>query len=306
VAATPAAAAPSADLAASLQNPAALQRIWQATLSALKKSKAAYGVLFLNTKAIYDAGGNMLAIEFPAENSFAFKAVQKPDVQEAVSAALAQSCGAVLPFSYTQGSGGVSVSTSVAPASVATPQQSACAASRPVPTAQTPSPSAAVTAGAGPLPTASAMPVASSSGARPALRETGSALADTYDLPPYDDEVVPYGDEMAAQGEPSSVAQQSPQATASAPRQETSSVSHQATASAPWEAASSASATPTPQQVMTASAAAPAASSGFPSEPDTRTAPAPEVTGSVQSPEEIEAILTIGFGEGIVFEEVKE
>ncbi|MEG0665050.1 DNA polymerase III subunit gamma/tau [Gordonibacter sp.] len=304
--ATPAAAAPSADLAASLQNPAALQRIWQATLSALKKSKAAYGVLFLNTKAIYDAGGNMLAIEFPAENSFAFKAVQKPDVQEAVSAALAQSCGAVLPFSYTQGSGGVSVSTSVAPASVVTPQQSACAASRPAPMAQTPSPSAAVTAGAGPLPTTSAMPVASSSGARPALRETGSALADTYDLPPYDDEVVPYGDEMAAQGEPSSAAQQSPQATASAPRQETSPVSHQATASAPWEAASSASAAPTPQQVMTASAAAPAASSGFPSEPDTRTAPAPEVTGSVQSPEEIEAILTIGFGEGIVFEEVKE
>ncbi len=42
-------------------------------------------------------------IEFPAENSFAFKAVQKPDVQDAVSAALMQACGAALPFAYAQG-----------------------------------------------------------------------------------------------------------------------------------------------------------------------------------------------------------
>ena len=45
------AGAPSANLLASLQNPAALQRVWQAALATLKKSKAAYGVLFLNTKA---------------------------------------------------------------------------------------------------------------------------------------------------------------------------------------------------------------------------------------------------------------
>ena len=89
----PSAAAPSDQLKASLQNPAALQRVWQAVLATLKKNKAAYGVLFLNTKAVYDAGKDTLIIEFPAENSFAFKAVQKPDVQEAVSVALNQACG---------------------------------------------------------------------------------------------------------------------------------------------------------------------------------------------------------------------
>ena len=94
----PSAAAPSDQLKASLQNPAALQRVWQAVLATLKKNKAAYGVLFLNTKAVYDAGKDTLIIEFPAENSFAFKAVQKPDVQEAVSAALNQACGESLHF----------------------------------------------------------------------------------------------------------------------------------------------------------------------------------------------------------------
>ena len=69
----PSAAAPSDQLKASLQNPAALQRVWQAVLATLKKNKAAYGVLFLNTKAVYDAGKDTLIIEFPAENSFAFK-----------------------------------------------------------------------------------------------------------------------------------------------------------------------------------------------------------------------------------------
>ncbi len=83
----PSAAAPSDQLKASLQNPAALQRVWQAVLATLKKNKAAYGVLFLNTKAVYDAGKDTLIIEFPAENSFAFKAVQKPDVQEAAASA---------------------------------------------------------------------------------------------------------------------------------------------------------------------------------------------------------------------------
>ena len=91
-----ASSAPSAELAASLQNPAALQRIWQATLSTLKKNKAAYGVLFLNTKALYRADKGLLVIEFPAENSFAFKAVQKPDVQDAVLTALTQACGCLL------------------------------------------------------------------------------------------------------------------------------------------------------------------------------------------------------------------
>lgn len=85
-----------------LQNPAALQRVWKSVLAALKKNKAAYGVLFLNTKVVYDVEKHMLIVEFPAENTFAFKAVQKPDIQDAVTAALMQACGEALPFTYVQ------------------------------------------------------------------------------------------------------------------------------------------------------------------------------------------------------------
>lgn len=92
-----------AELADTLRNEAALQRIWSSAIASLKKSKAAYGVLFLNTKAVLDEGRGMLVIEFPVENAFAFNAVQKPDVQDAVSAALAQSCGASIPFAFSKG-----------------------------------------------------------------------------------------------------------------------------------------------------------------------------------------------------------
>ena len=173
-----ASSAPSAELAASLQNPAALQRIWQATLSTLKKNKAAYGVLFLNTKALYRADKGLLVIEFPAENSFAFKAVQKPDVQDAVLTALTQACGAALPFTYTQGPDGAGAA---APSvSVATP--SAASAASPAPVAASPE-------------AAASRPAASTSFAAP---EPDPTPLDAYDFPPYEDEAVPYDDYGAA------------------------------------------------------------------------------------------------------------
>lgn len=97
--------APSAALLSSLQNPAALQRVWQAALTALKKSKAAYGVLFMNTKAVFDSARSLLVAEFPAENTFAFRAVQKPEIQDALAAALVQACGEPLAFAYSQAGG---------------------------------------------------------------------------------------------------------------------------------------------------------------------------------------------------------
>ena len=93
----------SGELAATLRNEAALQRIWSAAIASLKKAKAAYGVLFLNTKAVFDEARGALIIEFSKDNNFAFKAVQKPDVADAVSAALAAACGSALPFSFSQG-----------------------------------------------------------------------------------------------------------------------------------------------------------------------------------------------------------
>lgn len=152
----------SSDLAESLSNPAALQRLWQAALMALKKNKAAYGVLFLNTKAVYDATRGMLAIEFPAENSFAFKAVQKPDVQEAVSLALQQACGEAPAFHYTQAQGNGS-SPKAAEAPVSSQPSAASAAPRRV------------------SPVAFTAP------------EPDLPPVDAYDVPPYEDESVSEG-----------------------------------------------------------------------------------------------------------------
>ena len=236
----PSAAAPSDQLKASLQNPAALQRVWQAVLATLKKNKAAYGVLFLNTKAVYDAGKDTLIIEFPAENSFAFKAVQKPDVQEAVSAALNQACGESLHFAYAQGG---AVATAAAPAARPAPSPTPRPTPAPAPRPQQPQQAAPAVSAPAPRPT----PVPD------------------YDIPPYEDEVVPYDDGYVS----------------SAPT--------------PAPAPDPASA-PTPAAVPAPAAPAPV---------DARTSATPEPAVQ-QSPEELQAILAAGFGDGVRVEEVRE
>ena len=238
----PSAAAPSDQLKASLQNPAALQRVWQAVLATLKKNKAAYGVLFLNTKAVYDAGKDTLIIEFPAENSFAFKAVQKPDVQEAVSVALNQACGESLHFAYAQGG---AVATAAAPA--ARPAPSPTPRPTPAPAQRPQQPQQTAPAVSAPAPRPKPVP--------------------DYDIPPYEDEVVPYDDGYVS----------------SAPT--------------PAPAPNPASA-PTP-------AAAPAPAAPAPTPVDARTSATPEPAVR-QSPEELQAILAAGFGDGVRVEEVRE
>lgn len=236
----PSVAAPSDQLKASLQNPAALQRVWQAVLATLKKNKAAYGVLFLNTKAVYDAGKDTLIIEFPAENSFAFKAVQKPDVQEAVSVALNQACGESLHFAYAQGG---AVATAAAPA--ARPAPSPTPRPTPAPAQRPQQPQQAAPAVSAPAPRPKPVP--------------------DYDIPPYEDEVVPYDDGYVS----------------SAPT--------------PAPAPDPASA-PTPAAVPAPAAPAPV---------DARTSATPEPAVQ-QSPEELQAILAAGFGDGVRVEEVRE
>ena len=236
----PSAAAPSDQLKASLQNPAALQRVWQAVLATLKKNKAAYGVLFLNTKAVYDAGKDTLIIEFPAENSFAFKAVQKPDVQEAVSVALNQACGESLHFAYAQGG---AVATAAAPA--ARPAPSPTPRPTPAPAQRPQQPQQAAPAVSAPAPRPKPVP--------------------DYDIPPYEDEVVPYDDGYVS----------------SAPT--------------PAPAPDPASA-PTPAAVPAPAAPAPV---------DARTSATPEPAVQ-QSPEELQAILAAGVGDGVRVEEVRE
>ena len=64
----------------------------------------------------------MVKVVFPEESAFVFNAVQKPDVQEALAAALEKAAGAPVPFMYEQAGRqavGVSANAQVAPASQA-------------------------------------------------------------------------------------------------------------------------------------------------------------------------------------------
>ncbi|MFR8149137.1 DNA polymerase III subunit gamma/tau, partial [Adlercreutzia equolifaciens] len=101
--ASAAAGALSPEITAALSNMASLQRLWAGVLASLKKSKAAYGVLFMNTKAVFDAAAGALLIEFPAENDFAFRAVQKPDVQAELAQALRREAHGDIPFELRKG-----------------------------------------------------------------------------------------------------------------------------------------------------------------------------------------------------------
>ena len=188
--AAPAAGGASPQLAATMENPAALQRMWQGALAELKRKKAAYGVLFLGTKAVWNAQTGMLAIEFPKENAFAFKAVQKPDVQAAVADALAQSCaGQAVPFAYQQAGAAPVAAAAPAPSrpqpaqarpaaqmpaqpAPSRPQPQARSAQRPMPAAQQ-RPAAPAAA---PVPMAQqrpAAPAAAPAPAAPAAPATG-------------------------------------------------------------------------------------------------------------------------------------
>lgn len=222
-----------AELADTLRNEAALQRIWSSAIASLKKSKAAYGVLFLNTKAVLDEGRGMLVIEFPVENAFAFNAVQKPDVQDAVSAALAQSCGAAIPFAFSKGpsqgasaAAASSASSSGASARSATQQAQPQASRAERPSAAREAAAAAMravrereaaAASAEPARSTARQPVSSANArqAGPQVREpqmrgaqnTGAFVPepdpvplDAYGDAPYD-EPVPYGDEDAFVGD---------------------------------------------------------------------------------------------------------
>ena len=289
-AATPAAAAQPAaggnpQLAATMENPAALQRMWQATLASLKRSKAAYGVLFLGTKAVWNAQSNMLSIEFPKENAFAFKAVQKPDVQEAVAAALSQACGGQnVPFAYQQ------AGAAPAPAAAA-------------PVARAVAPRSQASAPAAPRPQAAPVSQQRSMAPRPQ-----AAPAPAVTTPPWKDDQVPYGDFDAPMPEDELLnAPAGPVPRAAAPRPASRPQAGATTQRpAPPVAAS------VRPQAPAQSASRPAAPQALAPEPRSQAAsaaqpaPQPVSPGAAQTPDELQAILQAGFGGDVTFEEVKD
>ena len=324
-----------AELAATLRNEAALQRIWSSAIASLKKSKAAYGVLFLNTKAVLDEGRGMLVIEFPVENAFAFNAVQKPDVQDAVSAALAQSCGAAIPFAFSkgpsQGAGVVtapSASSSGASARPATQQAQPRASHAERPSAAREAAAAAMravrereaaAASVEPARSTARQPASSANTrqASPQVREQqmrGAQNAgafvpepdpvplDAYGDAPYD-EPVPYGDEDAFVGDAPAYAA----ATASPAKRRGGGEARRSSGAA--------SSMPDFNRMAREAAARTSGATGLPPEPtDANTSASIDATGpngepvgnEFDSPDDLAAVLAAGGFEGSRVEEVRE
>lgn len=324
-----------AELADTLRNEAALQRIWSSAIASLKKSKAAYGVLFLNTKAVLDEGRGMLVIEFPVENAFAFNAVQKPDVQDAVSAALAQSCGAAIPFAFSKGPSqdasavaAPSASSSGASARSATQQAQPQASHAERPSAAREAAAAAMravrereaaAASAEPARSTARQPVSSANArqAGPQVREpqmrgaqnTGAFVPepdpvplDAYGDAPYD-EPVPYGDEDAFVGDASAYSA----ASASPAKRRGGGEARRSPAAA--------SSVPDFNRMAREAAARTSAAAGLPPEPtDANTSASIDATGpngepagnEFGSPDDLAAMLAAGGFEGSRVEEVRE
>ena len=309
----------SEQLAASLSNPASLQRVWQAALTTLKKEKAAYGVLFLNTKAVFDAAAGSLSIEFPAENTFAFSAAQKPDVQTAVASALARACGENLGFSYSQAgkrvsagaaagatmgaSAGAAAGAAAVGAASAQAQSVAHEAVQPVEQQRSAEPvrtqpayeerrtepvaqpayeerrvesEPARQAVHDPQPAAAAPTAAAQGGGFAAA----SAAPSYDDVVPYDDDAVPYDDAAAMSydvppwEEPAPTRQRDARPRAEQPAERPQDVSSTAQPAPEQAAASAHAAQPTPS--------------------------------AQADPDDLQAILAAGFGDGVTFQEVRE
>ena len=304
----------SGDLAQTLRNEAALQRIWSTAIASLKKSKAAYGVLFLNTKAVFDEAHGMLIIEFPKENAFAFKAVQKPDVQDAVSAALAAACSAQIPFAFSQGPASAAAEP-VSRAAQATGGEAARGGvDAPRAAAREEAPSAARQAATAAWQRAKAQDAQASAPARGRAAATPypepeQVPVDAYGSVPYDE--VPYGDADVpfdeAPGAAAHGAYGSGSANAPAARAERASDAHTADAGNKFA-----------QMAREAAArtAASRASRSFPAEgePDARTSASVEATGpsgeprdgTFSSSDDLAALLAAGGFAGAHVEEMRE
>ena len=321
--AAPAAGGASPQLAATMENPAALQRMWQGALAELKRKKAAYGVLFLGTKAVWNAQTGMLAIEFPKENAFAFKAVHKPDVQAAVADALAQSCaGQAVPFAYQQAGAAPVAAAAPAPSrpqpaqarpaaqmpaqpAPSRPQPQARSAQRPMPAAQQ-RPAAPAAA---PVPMAQQRPAAPAVAPAPAAPQRPQRAA--ADVPPWEDDQVPYGDMDAPMPEDELLNAPAGPARSSQPHPRPAARPQAAPVTAQRPAPPQVGMPqpqPAPRPVASAQPAAPFSAQPAPApRPQALAAqPAPSCEGAPQTPDELQAVLQAGFGGGVTFEEVKE
>ncbi len=181
------------EMSAKIANAAALQRGWQGTIAELKKQRAAYGALLLSAHVMPDKDNQGIIIEFAPENSFAYNAVQKPDITAALGQALALVFGEQVPFTFSKGNR----ASEVASASVS-PGVSATA---PVLTAPT-APVASNRLVSTPVSTAVQAPVATPTPAQ--IPDPTPVVASVSESAPWEDDVVPYDDMDVAMYAPGS------------------------------------------------------------------------------------------------------
>ena len=244
-------------LAQALLNPAMLQRVWQAALAAVKKQKTAYGVLFMNTRATFDSQRGRVVIEFPRENAFAFKSVQRPEVRDAIGHALSQAAGEPVAFELAQTGGSAGGRPAAPVAQAQRPAPAPVPAPSPVPAAQ---PQQAPMRSAAPAPRPAAQPFTKPA-PKPAMQQPRPQAAP----PVFEDDVVPYGDDAAFDAGYDDPGSFEPASYAQAPR--------------------------APEPVAMPAAA-----------PAQTQAPA---SSGMEEPDDLQAMLQAGFGDGVVFEELK-
>lgn len=105
---SPAASVPPASV--DLTNAAALQRMWHAVTSALRKSNPARGVLFMGAKIEADPQNQGVKIVFSPDSSFAYAAAQKKEVKDVLAQSFIEVTGGLVPFQLLMAQGGSSSS----------------------------------------------------------------------------------------------------------------------------------------------------------------------------------------------------
>lgn len=89
--------APAESVSALIGNEAALQRLWRSATNAVKREKTAYGALLVGVR-VHPNGSGGIALEFPADNVFAYDMAQRPELKTALAQALHTAAGADVPF----------------------------------------------------------------------------------------------------------------------------------------------------------------------------------------------------------------
>lgn len=281
-----------------LENPAALQRIWQSACSIMRQSQTPVGVYFLNTKVTYDATTGAVVILFPAQNDFVFKQAQKPEVQQAVAQAFNQAYGQPVLFRIEK----LQATPAPMPVQAPTPPPSARFAgasqqgfppNAPIPPATAVSQGTVaqppVGQGSAPshmpaVPGVSSAPVSAPISAPHPSAPPAPVAYD--DVPPWEE--VPYGDEDLYPSDPNNDAMQP-------------------VMDAPLPASAPATLPPTPPAAP-AAPAAPSVSSMPASQPPMHTEVSSEFSsaGDNVGINEVQSMLAAAFGDGIVVEAVDD